>query len=61
MPIAIANLPDDIETLKRLVIEQQALIAEREHQFERARETNDVARVELERKQAEALHLRTWI
>ena len=61
MPIAIANLPDDIETRKRLVIEQQALIAEREPQLERARETNDVARVELERKQAEALHLRTWI
>ncbi len=42
------NLPDDIETLKRLVIEQQALIAASASQ-------------RLERQQAEELYLRTWI
>ena len=30
MPIAIQNLPDDIEMLKRLVIEQQERIEQRE-------------------------------
>jgi transposase len=44
---AIETLPDDIETLKRLVLEKQALLEERDER--------------LERQQAEALHLRTWI
>ena len=44
---AIENLPDDIETLKRLVTEKQSLIEEREQR--------------LEHQQAEALYLRTWI
>ncbi len=47
MRIAIESLPDDIETLKRLVIEQRALIEEREQR--------------LERQRAEELYLRTWI
>jgi len=48
---AIETLPDDIETLKRLVLE-------RDEQLERVR---DAARVELDRRDAEALHLRTWV
>ena len=47
MRIAIENLPDDIETLKQLVIEKQALIEERE--------------ARLEHQRAEELYLRTWI
>lgn len=58
---AIENLPDDIETLKRLVIEKQSLIDEREQQLQRISAANDEARVVLERQQAEALYLRTWI
>ena len=54
MRIAIQNLPDDIETLKRLVIEREA-------QLEQARGANDAARNALERAQAEGLYLRTWI
>ena len=37
MRIAIENLPDDIETLKQLVIEKQALIEEREQRREHQR------------------------
>jgi transposase len=44
---AIETLPDDIETLKRLVLEKQTLLEERDER--------------LERQQAETLHLRTWI
>ena len=51
MTTAIETLPDDIETLKRLVLE-------RDEQLERVREA---ARVELDRRDAEALHLRAWI
>jgi len=54
MRIAIENLPDDIETLKRLVIEREA-------QLEQARGANDAARIALEHVQAEGLYLRTWI
>ena len=54
MTTAIETLPDDIETLKRLVLE-------RDEQLDRVRIAHDAARVELDRRDAEALHLRTWI
>ena len=38
------DLPDDIETLKRLVIEREVKLAERDHQMRQAARVNQLVR-----------------
>ncbi len=54
MPPATHSLPDDIETLKRLILAQQSELAAKQVHIEQLQER-------VETKDAEALHLRTWI
>jgi len=61
VPIASNSLPTDIETLQRLVVLQQSAIDERDEQLGQFRRLNADTHSELERKKAEALHLRVWI